>query len=339
MFDREYFDGIWGENGVHRHDYCDGLSDRLIQKYGKVRFLDIGCSCGFLVKTLREKGCDAWGLEVSDYAISHSCDPEHVRKGDVRNIPWAADSFDVVHSQGLWGYFPKEDVQKAWTECKRVGKLQEHNIDYGLEQPSENQYLFNESKEWWDNQFIPKILVACSTNVVKGYSLQRWIDNVKKFTYPNFDILVVDTSETDEYIKPYMNQVAVERIPWYPQESRRMCEGMEAIRLKTLAGPYKYFFSVESDIIPPPDAMEVMLKWGDGSDWIAHAFPLRNEDQNVEVEQGIGCSLLSRKVLEENSWAGFDASPDGHFWNLVRPTHKYKTLEMWGYLSVGHLGS
>lgn len=186
---------------------------------------------------------------------------------------------------------------------------------------------------------MDKILVACSTNAVKGYSLQRWIDNVKKFTYPNFDILVIDTSETDEYIKKYYGQVPIERLPeFYPEKFRRMCEGMEAIRLKFLAGDYDYFFSIESDIIPPPDCIEVMLKWGKGADWISHAFPLRNEDQNVEVEQGIGCSMLSRKLLEENSWAGSVDSPDGYLWNLVRPTHKYKTIEMWGIMSVKHLG-
>ncbi len=337
IFDEFYYRNIW--DTVHRHDYCETLANHLIEKYGKCRILDIGTGCGFLVKTLREKGCDAWGMEVSEYAVKNSCDPEHVRLGDVRNIPWAADSFDVVYSQGLWGYFPEEDVQKAWSECKRVGRLQEHNIDYELVRPPEHQFLICKDKAWWDNQFYPKILVACSTNIVKSYSLQRWIDNVKKFTYPNFDILVVDTSETDDYIKQYANQVPIERIPWYPQESRRMCEGMEAIRQRFLAGPYKYFFSVESDIIPPPNAIEKLLEYGKDGDWIAHAFPLRNEDQNVEVEQGIGCSMLSRKLLEENSWAGFDASPDGHLWNLVRPTHKYKTLEIWGVMSVSHLGS
>ena len=70
-------------------------TDFLIQKYGKSQILDIGTGCGYLVKLLREKGCDAWGLEVSDYALENSCIPEFIRKGDIRNIPFAASSFDV----------------------------------------------------------------------------------------------------------------------------------------------------------------------------------------------------------------------------------------------------
>lgn len=184
---------------------------------------------------------------------------------------------------------------------------------------------------------MDKILVACSTNVVKAYSLQRWIDNVKKFTYPNFDILIVDTSETDEYIKQYYGQVPIERLStFYPQESRRMCEGMEHIRQYFLKRDYKWWFSVESDIVPPSNAIELLLEWGRDSDWISHAFPLKDKP-NEEVEQGIGCSILSRKLLEGNTWAGFNASPDGHLWNLVRLSGKYRTLEMWNFMKVLHL--
>lgn len=151
VFNEAYYRNIWGEQGVHRHDYCENLSNQLIQKYGKVRILDIGTSCGYLVKVLRDKDCDAWGLEVSDYALQNSCIPDYVRKGDIRDIPFASNRFDVVHSQGVWGYFPEEDIEKAWDECKRVGKMQHHNIDPDP-QPLEHQYLFTKSHEWWEEK-------------------------------------------------------------------------------------------------------------------------------------------------------------------------------------------
>lgn len=188
---------------------------------------------------------------------------------------------------------------------------------------------------------MDKILVACSTNIIKGYCLQRWIDNVKKFTYPNLEFLIVDTSETDEYIKKYYNQgIRIDRLTeFYPQESRRMCEGMEYIRQYFLKSDCNRWFSVESDIIPPPNATEIMLEVGKDADWISHAFPLRFENPDIEVEQGIGCSILSRKLLEENSWAGFDTTPDGHLWELVRPSGKYKTMELWNFIKgIKHLG-
>ena len=60
VFDKNYYDTIWPEQSVHRHEHCENLANSLIQKYGRVKILDIGTGCGFLVKLLREKGCDAW---------------------------------------------------------------------------------------------------------------------------------------------------------------------------------------------------------------------------------------------------------------------------------------
>lgn len=149
VFDEKYYKEIWENQGIHRHDYCENLASSLIQKYGKVRFLDIGTGCGFLVKTLRDKGCFAYGIDISEYAVSNS--HGNVVLGDVRNLPFKDNLFDVVHSQGLWGYFPEEDIEKAWNECKRVGKLQEHNIDPDP-QPPEHQYLFTKSHIWWEER-------------------------------------------------------------------------------------------------------------------------------------------------------------------------------------------
>lgn len=144
MFDKQYYDDIW--KTVHRHDYCESLSDNLIAKYGKVKFLDIGTGCGYLVKLLNDKGTKAYGMDISKYALDNS--HGNILLADVRDIPFKDNYFDVVHSQGLWGYFPEEDIEKAWAECNRVGKFQEHNIDPDP-QPPEHRYLFTRSHEWW----------------------------------------------------------------------------------------------------------------------------------------------------------------------------------------------
>jgi len=39
------------------------------------RILDFGCAKGFWVKALRHYGIDAWGIDISDYALKN-CDPE-----------------------------------------------------------------------------------------------------------------------------------------------------------------------------------------------------------------------------------------------------------------------
>ncbi len=332
-FDKKYFEDIWGT--VHRHDYCEGLADQLIAKYGKVRFLDIGTGCGYLVKLLNDKGAQAMGLEISDYAVANS--HGKVVKGSVTNIPFQNNFFDVVCSQGLFGYFPEEEVQQAISECRRVGKFQEHNID-SLDNDPTHQYILIKDHEWWKNQFYPKILIACPNHEVKEYSFQRWIDNVKNLTYPNYDILVVDNSPTLDFMNRWKDKVPMIHIETQTEwlNTRRINQSMEVIRQKFLEGNYARFFSLESDVIPQADVIEIMLKWGKDSDWISHAYPDRTNQTNSI--QGIGCSIFSRKLLEKYKFADIDDGyySDAGLWEKVRNS-EFKTMELWNYIKVEHL--
>jgi SAM-dependent methyltransferase len=63
--------------------------------------LDIGCAKGYLVKMLREK-VDAWGVDISDYAINNAPDDVRVylKKVDVEKevLPFRDQFFDLVIS-------------------------------------------------------------------------------------------------------------------------------------------------------------------------------------------------------------------------------------------------
>lgn len=146
-FDATYYKDIW--QTVHRHDYCDCLADFLIRTYGKCRILDIGTGCGFLVATLKAKGCDAVGIDISDYATQRRCDAS-VIQADMRALPFADKSFDLITSQGVLGYF--FEVDDAIVECQRVGRKQYHNIDFNDTIP-EHQYVLIEPQEFWEAKF------------------------------------------------------------------------------------------------------------------------------------------------------------------------------------------
>ncbi len=342
LFSAAYYSAIWPEQGVHRHDYCESLANNLIQKYGKVRYLDIGCSCGFLVKNLREKGCDAWGLEISDYALENSCAKGYVLKGSVVNIPFKDDSFDVVHSQGLWEYVKEEDIPKAWLECNRVGKEQNHNIDFLGSKLGEEDFVTAKPREWWEQKLkLPKILVACPNHFVKEYAFQQWIDNVKSLTYPNLDYLVIDNSPNDsDFMDRYKDKIPMRHIDTAgiePLMVLRLNLSYEEIRLAFLAGDYERLMIIESDVIPPKDVIEKMLYWGRDTDWISHAYPTRGS--TVDQEQGIGCSLYSRRLMETFNFFDFqdNKSSDGGLWEMVRPDRRFSTIEIWSKFVNVHL--
>lgn len=330
MFDKKYFDDIWGT--VHRHDYCESLADQLIAKYHPKSVLDIGTGCGYLVKVLRDRGIDAWGLEVSDYAVDHS--HGYVRQGDVREIPFGRQ-FDLVCSQGLWEYIPEEDVQQAISECRRVGKQQEHNYDtLGCDDPPEHHKLSLQTEQWWLNQWYPKVLVACPTHELKEYAMQAWINCVEQLDYPNYDVLLVDNSPTTAFYERWKDKVNLVRLPGTDQAenaSARINASMQVIQKHFLEGDYAWWFNLEIDVIPPPEILKTLLQYP--SDWTSHDYELRGGGGRMT---GIGCSLLSRNIAKDAEFTSNVHGPDAVLWTQTQGTHRTLTLTNW--LGVKHIG-
>lgn len=154
IFDESYYRGIWPDVGVHRHDYCDGLARQLIQRFGKVRFLDIGTGCGYLCYCLWKRGAMARGVEISEWALAHA-HGDFVKRGDVRALPFPDKSFDVVHSNGLLEYIPEEDVDAAIRECLRVGGIQFHNYDDedNLRDRPKDRPVCVKARSWWEEKW------------------------------------------------------------------------------------------------------------------------------------------------------------------------------------------
>lgn len=338
MFDKKYFDDIWGT--VHRHDYCETVARQLIHQYNPKTVLDIGTGCGYLVKVLREFGVEAYGLEISEYAVENS--HGNVVLGSVVDIPFKDKKFDVVYSQGLWDYIPESDIAQAWSECLRVGKHQEHNIDTTNDTAEwTKDFATHKPIEWWNERLKqPRVLVACPNHIVKEYAFQRWIDNVKKLTYPNYDVLVVDNSPHGELKEKYGDQVPIEVLDTAGIEAlavTRMNRSYEYIRQHFLKGDWTHLMVIESDVIPQSNVIEILMKRQ--ADWVAHAYPARDNTQ-VLAQQGIGCSLITRNLLENFGWENAEdhTTPDGWLWDRVRPdVYNYPTIEIWGLLKVEHL--
>ena len=106
----------------------------------------------------------------------------------------------------------------------------------------------------------PKVLIACPTWEQKGYILERYLERINELTYPNFELLMVDNSKTDDYAYIIKEMgVKVRRIKWIKSSRQRLAAVRNYMRNYFLTGDYDYFFSLEQDIIPPKDVIEQLL--------------------------------------------------------------------------------
>jgi SAM-dependent methyltransferase len=62
--------GIPYERNEYWLGYFDEVADRLVRNLHPTSVLDAGCAMGFLVEALRKRDVEAWGIDVSEYAIS-----------------------------------------------------------------------------------------------------------------------------------------------------------------------------------------------------------------------------------------------------------------------------
>jgi ubiquinone/menaquinone biosynthesis C-methylase UbiE len=86
------------------------------------KVLDVGCAKGFLVKAFRDQNIEAWGVDVSEYALSAA--PEDVReylyKVDLNKeaLPFSDEYFDCVTFLGTIECL--DDYSKVLEEIRRV---------------------------------------------------------------------------------------------------------------------------------------------------------------------------------------------------------------------------
>jgi len=107
----------------------------------------------------------------------------------------------------------------------------------------------------------PKVLVGCPTSDHKAYCLDKYIKAVNELSYPNYDILLIDNSEKDDYYKKIKGfGINVEKIKYKKKARDRIVESRNLLRKKVLEEGYDFLLSLEQDVIPPKDIIERLLR-------------------------------------------------------------------------------
>lgn len=121
------------------------------------RFLEIGCAKGFLVQDLNDLGVDAYGIDVSDYAINTAEDSAVISRPDLADKFTVGNALDLLptYKKGFFNVlftrwtlecFSDDDLALLIEEMNRVTKNQQIHI---IRQSLPTEYYNSKTIEEW----------------------------------------------------------------------------------------------------------------------------------------------------------------------------------------------
>jgi ubiquinone/menaquinone biosynthesis C-methylase UbiE len=122
-----YFDGDrdFGYGGYHYDGRWQPVAQDIINHFDLKpgdKVLDVGCAKGFLVKDLLALEIDAYGIDISQYALLN-CEPEVVGRlqiGSAVSLPFPNKSFAAVLSINTLHNLDRDDCIIALREIQRL---------------------------------------------------------------------------------------------------------------------------------------------------------------------------------------------------------------------------
>jgi ubiquinone/menaquinone biosynthesis C-methylase UbiE len=130
-FGKDYFDGERHKGyGGYKYDgrWKKTVAD-VAKRYGlnsKSKIVDIGSAKGFFVHDAMEDipGLQAWGLEVSTYAIENAqgLSRGRIKQGSADVLPWPDKEFDFVAGFNVLHFLTPDRCEVGLREMMRVAK-------------------------------------------------------------------------------------------------------------------------------------------------------------------------------------------------------------------------
>lgn len=197
-FDETYFER-GKEAGVSWYEHYRWMPERsqqealaFVRTMGIVAgasVVDFGCAKGFFVRAMVEGGFDAWGIDISRYALDH-CDPTVKNrlsrpKDSIRTYDagFVKDTLEHVAYEDLDGVLEyMKGICRRWLVIVPIAKLGTYVC---REYESDATHIIREPAEWWLNKLAKYWEAVFFTSRIDGLK-DNWAS-----VYPQGNLFVV----------------------------------------------------------------------------------------------------------------------------------------------------
>ncbi|HEC65027.1 MAG TPA: class I SAM-dependent methyltransferase [bacterium] len=126
----------------------------IIKSYNPKTVLDVGCGLGSIVKLLRSEGIEAYGIDFADVLDEKFWKEKYFSVADANNLPFPNNKFDLVFSSDFFEHIPENEIDRVFSEMKRVGKtvVSYVAVEAKLNSHQRMYHVTNKPREWWEDK-------------------------------------------------------------------------------------------------------------------------------------------------------------------------------------------
>jgi hypothetical protein len=184
QYNEEYFEsGV--KSGISGYESYRWMPTRsfeeaitLVNHFEFNSILDYGCAKGYLVRALRKLGKDAFGEDISEYAINSS----HEDTRSFLSFPTNA-RYDMLVCKDVLEHVPYEEVGALLASFKNrsskqflIVPLADNNLYRIREYEIDRTHVIRENEEWWLDIFAASGLRIEKMHYCFGAFKQKWYE-------------------------------------------------------------------------------------------------------------------------------------------------------------------
>lgn len=165
-----------------------------------------------------------------------------------------------------------------------------------------------------DYNKVSNILVGAPTSKQHDYVIDRYIENVKNFTYPNFTLMLIDNSDDSEYFMQLKEKIdksglhaILQKVKPKENALETLAECRNSMIVTMLVEGFDYFLMLDTDTLPPPNVIErLMAHDKDIVGLLSHGGTEENHNVRPIVLKSGSLVKAGKRGLDYYSWDEID---------------------------------